>query len=223
MKKKKLSAEILNKSISDDYGAFVRLLIIFIYLISSSAVSWAYLSNIDSGELVPKDQYRLIIEPQLGHFNLTAHFDAGISDDSQLRVSLGAGENGTNFDFYYKTVPYPDFENQPAIGYKVGTSFASDKGQNILNIRFIPIVSKIIHGNDIKWVPYASLPMGIALHKSNSSTPLHLSVGTEITLNSTPDMQMGFEVGSSLKDSFSYGSVFVSFYFEPSDLELDSD
>ncbi len=202
-----------------------RLLRFFVYISLSVTpnLGLAYFGNIDSGELVPMDQYRLILEPQVGHFNLTAHFDAGITDSSQLRISIGAGENGTHFDFYYKTIPYPDFENQPAIGYKVGTIFASDKGSNVLSIRFMPLISKTYVVNQNRWTPYFSLPLTVSMQRSTSTTPIHAVLGTELNLPSAPDMQLGFEVGSSLKDSFSYASAFISFYFEPSESETDAD
>lgn len=199
-------------------------LIVFVYLLIFliPQMSNAYFSNIDSGELVPKDQYRLILEPQFGQYNLTAHFDAGITDSTQLRVSLGAGKNGTHFDFFYKTIPYPDFEDQPAIGYKVGTIFSSNKSENIFSIRFMPLLSKTYLINQVRWTPYLSLPLSVSMEKSKATTPIHLVLGTEITLPSNPDMQIGFEAGASLKDSFSYASAFISFYFEPSSFETES-
>lgn len=202
-----------------------RLFRFFVYsvLVASPNLGLAYLGNIDSGELVPKDQYRLILEPQVGHFNLTAHFDAGITDSSQLRVSIGAGEDGTHFDFYYKTIPYPDFENQPAIGYKVGTIFANDKGSNVLSVRFMPLISKTYIIKQNRWTPYLSLPLTASVQRSTSTTPIHAVIGTEVNFPTAPDMQLGFEFGSSLRDSFSYASAFISFYFEPSESETEAD
>jgi hypothetical protein len=201
------------------------LLMFFVYvgLSVTPNLAQAYFTNADSGELVPKDQYRLILEPQMGHFNITAHFDAGVTDSSQLRVSLGAGEDGTHFDFFYKSIPYPDFENQPAIGYKVGTIFASDKGSNVLSIRFMPLISKTYVINQNRWTPYLSIPLSVSMYKSTSTTPLHAVFGTELTLANSPDMQIGFEGGSTIKDGFSYASVFISFYFEPSEMESDGE
>ncbi len=183
----------------------------------------AYLSTIDSGELVPINQYRLILEPQANPFNLSAHFDAGITDSSQLRLSLGAGESGTHFDFSYKTIPIPNLDTQPAMGYKIGTIFASEKGrENSLTIRFTPLVSKNYIINQNRWTPYLALPLGVSVRKSTSTTPTHFVVGTELTPSTTPDMQFGAEVGANLRDSFSYVSVFVSFYFEPTETETDT-
>jgi hypothetical protein len=194
---------------------------IFLLLVAIPQMGWTYFSNLDSGELVPQDQYRLIFEPQLGHYNITTHFDAGITDSTQLRISIGAGEDGTHFDFFYKSIPYPDFEDQPAIGYKIGTVFVSDKSTNLFSIRFMPLLSKNITIKQNRWTPYASLPLTVSTQQSSSKTPIHLVLGTEINLPSAPDMQFGFEVGSALKDSFSYVSGFISFYFEPSEKESD--
>lgn len=194
-------------------------LIVLIYLvvIVVPTTTWGYFTNADSGELVPVDQYRLLIEPQVGHFNLSAHFDTGVTDSSQVRVSLGAGEDGSHFDFFYKNIPFPDYENQPAMGYKVGAVFASEKGDSLISLRLMPLISKIYEIGDNRLIPYASLPLTVSIHKSSSTTPIHAVIGTELSFDSVPDMQLGCEIGSSLKDSFSYASVFMSFYFEPMD------
>ncbi|MEY4616476.1 MAG: hypothetical protein RJB66_1436 [Pseudomonadota bacterium] len=194
---------------------YFKSLFVYSALLLVPAMASAYLTNADSGELVPIDQYRLVIEPQVSHFNLTAHFDTGISDSSQMRVSLGSGEDGTHLDFFYKNIPVPDYGNQPAIGYKVGTIFASDRGTNIFTVRFMPLISKSYEINQNRWTPYLSLPLSVSTVKSTSTTPIHAVIGTEVTLESAPDMQLGCEIGANIKDSFSYGSVFISFYFEP--------
>lgn len=183
--------------------------------------AWSYFGNIDSGELVPKDQYRVIVEPQFGHYNITAHFDAGITEESQARVSIGAGEDGSHFDFFFKTIPYPDFESQPAMGYKIGTSFAIDRGETIFSLRFMPLISKTFTHNQNRWTPYLSIPLSVSMHNSTSTTPIYIVGGTELSLPYSPDMQLGLEFGSSLKDGFSYASLFVSFYFEPNEQESE--
>lgn len=199
-----------------------QFLFITLFLFMFNSVSFAYLGTIDSGELVPLNQYRLILEPQLSPFNLDAHFDAGISDSSQLRVSLGAGESATHFDFGVKYIPYPDIDNQPAIGYKAGVLFASEKGNSSsLTLRFTPLISKSFVIDKNHWTPYAALPLGVSVQKSTSKTPTHLAIGVELTPFSTPDMQFGAEIGASLRDSFSYVSAFISFYFEPKESETN--
>lgn len=190
-------------------------------LLLLSQTALAYFSVIDSGELVPKDQYRFILEPQFGHFNITAHFDAGITDESQSRVSIGAGEDGTHFDFYYKTIPIPDVDSQPAIGYKIGTSFLIDQGNTIFSLRLMPLISKtfVVKKNNV--TPYFSVPLSLSMQKGTSATPIHAVFGTEMSVAKTSDMQIGFELGASIKDSFSYASGFITFYFEPDESEFD--
>jgi hypothetical protein len=153
---------------------------------------------------------------------LTAHFDAGISDSSQLRISLGAGESATHLDFSVKYIPYPDIDKQPAIGYKLGAIFANEKGNiSSLAIRFTPIVSKTYELEKNHITPYLGLPLGVSVHKSTSQTPTHFVFGAELTPLSAPDMQFGAEIGANLRDSFSYVSAFIGFYFEPSETETN--
>lgn len=203
-------------------SVILKIFFIYTFILSASGFSYGFMGTIDSGELVPINQYRIILEPQLSPFNLDAHFDAGVTDSSQLRLSLGAGESGTHFDFFYKTIPYPNFDNQPAMGYKIGTIFASEKGGiNSLTIRFTPLLSKTYKVQGNLWTPYLALPLGVSVRKSTSTTPTHFAVGTEFTPTSSPDMQFGLEAAANLRDSFSYISAFISFYFEPT--ETDSD
>lgn len=205
--------------------SFVQINVIFflLSLLMTPIKSWSYLSTVDSGELVPINQYRLILEPQANPFNLSVHFDAGISDSSQLRLSFGSGESGSHFDFSFKSVPIPSLESQPAIGYKVDTIFANEKGStNSLTVRISPLISNNYLINKNRWTPYAALPLGVSVRKSSSSTPVHLVVGTELTPHTTPDMQFGAELGIGLKESFSYFSAFVSFYFESTESESDT-
>ena len=199
-----------------------KIRLILITLIISPLPSLAYLGTIDSGVLVPVNQYRLILEPQLSPYNLAAHFDAGISDSSQLRISLGAGESATHLDFSVKYIPYPDVDNQPAIGYKIGTLFASEKGNtSSLAFRFTPIISKTYEIDKNHLTPYLALPLGVSIQKSTSKTPSHFVLGAEFSPPSTPDMQFGAEIGANLRDSFSYVSAFISFYFEPLETETN--
>lgn len=196
--------------------------LILVSVIFSPLSAFSFLSTIDSGELVPVNQYRLILEPQLSPYNLSAHFDAGISDASQLRVSMGSGETATHFDFSVKYIPIPDIDDQPAIGYKVGALFATEKGDtSSLALRFTPLVSKTYEIDRNHWTPYIALPLGVSIQKNTSKVPTHFVVGTELTLHSASDMQVGAELGASLRDSFSYVSAFISFYFEPSETETN--
>lgn len=191
-------------------------------ILLSPLTAFSFLSTIDSGELVPINQYRLILESQLSPYNLSAHFDAGISDSSQLRVSLGSGETATHFDFSVKYIPIPDVDDQPAIGYKVGALFATEKeNASSLALRFTPLVSKTYEINKNHWTPYIALPLGVSIQKDTSKVPMHFAIGTELTLHTLPDMQVGAELGANLRDSFSYVSAFVSFYFEPSETDTN--
>ncbi len=204
------------------FTKFRRSICHFVILLLSPLPALSFLSTIDSGELVPVNQYRLILEPQISPYNLAAHFDAGISDSSQLRVSLGAGESATHFDFSVKYIPYPDIDNQPAIGYKLGLLFANEKDNvSSLGVRFTPLVSKRYMIDQNYFTPYLGLPLGVSVQKSTSKTPSHFVLGVEVSMPTAPDMQFGAEVGANLRDSFSYISAFVSFYFEPSETETN--
>lgn len=179
--------------------------------------SQAYFTTAESGDIVPEGQYRVTVEPQFNYFGVSAHFDAGTSEDSQIRVSAGAGQSGYNFDFYYKRIPYPDYDKQPAIGFKYGASFAKIDGSSVITPRFFPMISKSIMIDNNRWTPYLSLPIGVSVSQSKSTTPTHFVMGCEITPSNIDNIQFGAEMGLNIRDSFSYISGFISFFFEPTE------
>lgn len=188
-----------------------------------SSSSHAYLTMGESAELVPENQFRATLEPQINYFAVNSHLDLGVAEDAQIRLSLGVGGTGSNLDFFYKRVPYPDYDNQPAIGYKIGASFlAVGNKDTVLTPMFAPIISKnlIIHKD--RWTPYLSLPIGVSVHKSTSKTPVHFVAGIEYVPSSVENMQFGGEMGLNVKDSFTYVSGYVSFYFEPTEQVIDN-
>lgn len=196
--------------------------LVFTLIIISNCKSWSYLTNADSGDIVPEGQYRLSVEPQFNYFGVGAHFDAGTAEDAQIRVSAGAGQDGFHFDFYYKRIPIPDYDKQPAIGYKFGASFAKMNGASVITPIFFPIMSKSFIIDNNRWSPYLSLPIGVSVSQSKATTPTHFVMGCEVTPSTLDNIQFGGEMGFNVKDSFSYVSAYISFLFEPSERITDS-
>jgi hypothetical protein len=183
----------------------------------------AYLTNSESAELVPENQFRVTLEPQVNYFAVNSHLDFGVSEDSQVRLSAGIGGTGYNFDFFFKRVPYPDYDKQPAMGYKIGASFMMDqKKEMVLTPIIAPLISKNLIIKKDKWTPYISLPIGVSVHRSATTTPVHFVAGVELTPSSVENMQFGGEIGLNVKDSFTYVSGYVSFYFEPTEQVIDN-
>lgn len=198
----------------------IVIFIVFVYFSSQKAS--AYMTVAESAEIVPENQYRLSMEPQFNYYNFNAHFDTGVAEDAQVRLSAGFGAGNYHFDFFYKRTPIPDYESQPAIGYKIGALFAKDNNLSIVTPTFCPLISKNIMINKDRWTPYVSLPIGVSVYQSTSTTPVHFVTGVEFVPTSVENMQFGGELGFNVKDSFSYVSAYVSFYFEPTEQVIDN-
>ncbi len=200
----------------------MRLSLILYVLFFLTNIAYGYLTTSESGDIVPEGQYRITVEPQLNYFGVTTHFDSGIKEDSQVRLSIGAGQGGYHFDFNFKQVPFPDYDDQPAIGYKIGASFAKMDGKSVITPRFYPIVSKSMMIENNRWTPYLSIPIGISVSQSKSTIPTHFVVGCEVTPSSLDNIQFGAEMGFNIRDTFSYVSGYISFFFEPTEQISDA-
>lgn len=196
----------------------MKILISVLIPLLVSIQSLAYLEFNESGELVPENQYRLGFAPQIGlspsMVNFGAFFDTGIGESSQLRVTAGLGDTDFFAGFGYKMVPVPDYQKQPALGFKIGASFAREKDDNILTLQVSPFLSKIMDMEFGKLIPYAALQMGVSAHRSSSTSPTILALGSEILPQQFRKVQFGAELGLDLHDAISYITGYITFMFD---------
>jgi hypothetical protein len=177
----------------------------------------------DTGEIIDKGQYRASIEPQLvvsqfDGFNMIGRFDVGRNESSSMRFLMGGGSaSGFEVGGFYKWIPIPDYENQPAIGLTGGAIFASPESTNLIALRVHPVISKkfkaLIIGDDTL-IPYASLPLGVTFAKAKNYYPLQLAVGSEYRPEKWKKMSVSLEIGMNLHDAFSYISAAFSVDFD---------
>jgi hypothetical protein len=190
-------------------------LIILICLVTFlfSFPSNAYLSTLNNGDVVPEGKYRVLGELQyLGDpsgAGVTAGMDTGINDSSDLRVIAGVG--GVNFHagMFYKWIPYPDTENQPAIGVMAGGTWARYNGDDYPSFRIHPLVSKRFDTDYGLVTPYASLPFGITAGPKDNTFPTQLAVGAEWKPVDMKGFSFMAELGLSLNESSGYASAAV--------------
>ncbi|MGE3759324.1 MAG: hypothetical protein AB7H97_16290 [Pseudobdellovibrionaceae bacterium] len=186
-----------------------------------SLESQAYFSNVETAEVPPPGTYYLSVEPQVVFntldqgsktgLNLVGHFDAPVSDSSSMRVLLGTGTTDFQTGFFFKWVPIPDIDNQPAIGFKFGALYARADDTTQLSARIYPIVSKKYDSSYGLLTPYASLPMGLTNVEKKSYTPVTLALGSEWKPVDMKYVWFGAELGLDMKDAFSYISGVVIF------------
>lgn len=189
-------------------------LLLFIFTLSASVNSLAYMSTAESGELVPSGQMRLGFEPQFvsgGGTNLSGYLDGYVNESSSFRLVLGSGDTDFQTGLYYKFIPFPDFDNQPAMGVRVGFVFGRDGDTSALTFVAQPLISKKFDTEIGRFTPYASLPFGSTAVKSESFNPIQLTLGSEYFTPEYEKVLFGGEVSFDIQDSFSYISFFVSF------------
>lgn len=194
---------------------FFLLLVSLVIHISSAS---AYFTTAESGEVIAPGTYQAGFGPQFSwgpsEANLAGHFDVGINDSSSFRATMGFG--GTDFQVggYYKLIPFPDYGNQPALGFKAGINYARYDSESTLSIRVHPIASKKYSTDYGLFVPYASLPFGITSIKSKTITPIQFTLGSEFKSNEVEKMTFGAELSLELSDSFSYIFAYVNIPFD---------
>lgn len=187
--------------------------------LSWGATSSAYLSLAESGEILPMNEYQVGLEPQFllnngSGANINAFFDMPFNESTSGRISMGAGKIDFNAFASVKFIPFPDVDNQPAIGVRVGGGYTRVSDQNWLVGQVAPLVSKKV-GTDIgTFVPYAAIPFEFVNKKDENITGSQFVIGSELLHPETPDLRYGAEVGFEMTKSYNYVSVYVSLPFD---------
>lgn len=168
-----------------------------------------YLAINESGEIPEVGDYKLGIAPQLllnegGGANVGVFMDAPIREDFSVRGMAGAGEIDFHLGASAKYVPFPDVDNQPAIGGRAAIWYAREGDLNITTIQFAPLVSKkFTDVPDMTFVPYAAIPVNITSHKGRNFTGSQFVVGTEWVHASAPNLLFSGELALNMNDSYS--------------------
>ncbi len=192
---------------------------LFVLLLSLwTTQALAFFTTMETAEVVPEGTYRLGLEPQIvftpSGFNLLGYFDAPVAEDRSIRVQLGVGETDFQTSFFYKWVPFPDYGNQPAIGFRSGALYARDGDNTYLGIQLQPIVSKKYDTDFGVFTPYASLPVGLITTKNKTTYPVQLAIGTEYDSNQLEKLFFAGEIGFDVKDASSYISASVILWID---------
>src|SRR5690606_13854627 len=103
-----------------------------------------------------------------------------LSDDSNVRGIIGFGTTDFQVGGFYKWVPIPDVEGQPAIGFAAGVLYARTEGLNDLSLRFHPLISKQYQIDWGEITPYGSIPIGIRSIDGETDVPVQAVIGAEL-------------------------------------------
>jgi hypothetical protein len=197
---------------------FVKLALLGILFCSTSH---AFISLAESGDVLPMGKYQVGLEPQLitskdSGGNINVFFDAPINESTSARVSLGAGVVDFNSFASVKYMPFPDVDNQPAIGIRGGLGFTRLDDDNVLVLQAAPMVSKKFDTVYGMTVPYLALPFTFFNEKHDSFVASNLAIGSEFHSTEVKEINFGAELGLDLNKSWSYISIYASFPFDGS-------
>lgn len=181
----------------------------------------AYFTTGESGEIQSKGIHKVGFLPQLrisngSGMNLTGFFDSALNESSSVRVHLGTGETDFYTGISYKWIPIPDYEKQPALGFKFEGIYGREASENITALRVHPLISKVMATDVGTFVPYGSLPVSLVNTKSSSDTAVQIVVGTEYSTSDYPNLGFGGEFGLNGSKAFSYIAGFITYQFEDS-------
>ena len=156
-------------------------------LFASSA--FAFYTVQDTGDLLAPDQMAVGASLQgmtagpVHGVNILGHLDKGLTDTSNLRFEAGSGATDAVLGGYYKWVPFPDYQDQPAVGFIMGGQYAHYQGAGEIAARFTPIASKKfeIHSDQANGTitPYVALPIAIANYNSSTLFPVQITLGAK--------------------------------------------
>jgi len=181
----------------------------------TSAQAFAFMEMAESGDVGGQGAYRVGLIPQVktsdgSGANISGFFDTGLNDETSARLWLGSGDTDLLLGGTVKWIPIPDYNNQPAVGGRVGAFFFRKSSESFTTFRFDPLISKKFETDLGLLTPYAAVPIMLVNHNSSSTTELQLTLGSEYVHPDVKKLRFGAELGFDVKDSFSYISAYVS-------------
>lgn len=201
----------------EDY-MFQKLLLPIILLFSFQSQAW--LSVMDTADLIDSDDYNITLEGQIiaeddTGANLNAKLETSFMDEFSLSAELGFG----HFDFYggaaFKWAPVPDIKgHQPALSISGGLYYTVVDSENILTFRAEPIVSKKFDTHYGVFNPYASLPINFLTFDNETEVGTQFVIGTHFQERTIENFTFYAEAGFDISDTFNYFSVGLLFKFD---------
>lgn len=194
-------------------------LLCLLLLLTSVSSKAGYLSISESGETLPANIYRVGFEPQLlinegGGANVDAFVDLPGREDLSFRAMAGAGKIDFHVGASAKYVPFPDVDNQPAIGGRVAAWYARANSQDVLTLQLAPLVSKHFDTDNGRFIPYVAIPVNITNTKARGYTGTQFVAGTEWKNPDWPDLFMTGELAINLNDSYSALTFALAYSFD---------
>lgn len=188
-----------------------------------TTTSQAYFSLMDSGSIKEEGTYRILGEGQIlldspEGFNFNGRFSTGIDDESEVQFEAGVGSVDFYLGAFWKWMPFPDTDEQPAVGARFGLTFADVNNFTTYGVNITPLVSKKFKLDFGTLAPYAGIPIGLQKNTNDTYFSLQAALGVEWTpdewqFSSLQNIRFLVEYGLEIDDSFDYFSFGASYDF----------
>ncbi len=179
----------------------------------------AYMNLAESAEISRQDKLIVGSYPQIflnegGGVNVGVFADMALAESISVRANAEVGKIDMVLGASAKFTPFPDIDNQPAIGFRGGFTYARDENENIISTHIAVLASKKMSTEQGFFNPYVGIPVTFSKTKDENKTGTQFIVGTEFFENDSSVLKFGGEVGISLKDSYSSILGFVTYSFD---------
>lgn len=185
--------------------------------------SFAFFSLMNTGEVKKEGEHRVLGEAQVlfdepKGLNINGRYSTGVTEDSEIQFEAGVGSIDYYLGAFYKWVPFPDTDEQPAIGVRGGLTFAEIQNYSTYGFNIAPLVSKSIGTGIGNITPYTGIQMGLQKNTYDTYFSLQAAVGVEWSpsdwdFQSISNFNFLLEFGFEIDDSFDYMSLGASYDF----------
>lgn len=184
----------------------------------STTSSSAYVILGESGELIEPGKSSLSFFPQFilsdgGGFNFISFVDTGLTESSSMRLQLSTGDTDISGGASFKWVPIPDYQNQPAIGLKLGGFLGREGDSNFSHFQVAPLLSKKQSTDYGLFIPYGAIQWSNLYISGENFRSLQLLAGTEY-LHDDTNLKFGAELALEAKDASTYLGFWITVPFE---------
>ena len=201
----------------------MRYALITITLALLTQPAFAFFSLMDTGELKREGDYRILGEGQIlfdkpEGFNLNSRFSTGLTDDSEMQFEAGVGVIDYYLGAFWKWVPIPDTDDQPAVGVRAGLTFADVSNSSTYGLNVTPMISKAFETDMGNITPFGGVLLGLQKNVNTSFFSMQISLGVEWSPNEwdypgLKDFNFLIEYGIEVDDAFDYLSFGTSYDF----------
>ena len=178
-----------------------------------------YLSIGESGETINPNTYRIGGSLQSssagkGGLNVGGFLDSGWREDLTSRFLFGVGAVDFHMGASLKYVPFPDVDNQPALGVRTAFWLTRIDDTSVTVLQVAPMASKKIDIKKGKLTSYVAVPLNFVFLKNKSETGTQFTFGAEYEHPDWHDVFFAAEIALDLNKSESAANIFVSIPFD---------